>query len=46
VMLLNLSKREYYQDEVVKNGMMKGTTTHHYVRSVYNRYLEWKEVYK
>lgn len=46
VMLLNLSKREYYQDEVVRNGMMRGTTTHHYVRSVYNRYEEWKEIYK
>jgi len=46
VMLLNLSKREYYQDEVVRNGMMRGTTTHHYVRSVFNRYEDWKAVYK
>ncbi len=46
VMLLNLSKREYYQDEVVRNGMMRGTTTHHYVRSVFSRYTEWKAIYK
>lgn len=46
VMLLNLSKREYYQDEVVRNGMMRGTTTHHYVQAVFKRYEEWKEIYK
>ncbi len=41
VMLLNLSKQEYYRDEVVKYGSMRGTTTHHYVRSVFARYQQW-----
>lgn len=45
-MLLNLSKQEYYRDEVVKNGSMKGTTTYNYVRKVYQRYTEWKVTYR
>ena len=45
VMLLNLSKQEYYRDEVVKNGSMRGTTTYNYVRNVYQRYLDWKSAY-
>ena len=45
VMLLNLSKQEYYRDEVVRNGSMRGTTTHKYVRSVMKRFEEWKQVY-
>lgn len=45
-MLLNLSKQEYYRDEVVRNGAMRGTTTYNYVRHVYQRYLEWKAAYK
>lgn len=45
VMLLNLSKQEYYQDEVVRNGMLRSKTTYHYVRSVMSRYLEWAAVY-
>jgi membrane-bound lytic murein transglycosylase F len=45
VMLLNLSKQEYYQDEVVRNGMLRSKTTYHYVRSVMGRYLEWAAVY-
>lgn len=44
-MILNLSKQEYYRDEVVKNGAMRGTTTYKYVRHVYQRYLEWKAAY-
>ena len=44
-MLLNLSKQEYYQDEVVRNGMLRGTTTFKYVRSVTERYMEWATVY-
>lgn len=44
-MILNLSKQEYYRDEVVKNGAMRGTTTHKYVRAVYQRYLDWKIAY-
>lgn len=45
-MLLNLSKQEYYRDEVVKNGSMRGTTTYNYVRKVYPRYMEWKATFK
>lgn len=45
-MLLNLSKQEYYRDEVVKNGSMRGTTTYNYVKKVYQRYIEWKAAYK
>lgn len=44
-MLLNLSKQEYYQDEVVKNGMLRSRTTYGYVRAVISRYLEWAAVY-
>ena len=45
-MILNLSKQEYYRDEVVRNGAMRGTTTYNYVRQVYQRYLDWKAAYK
>lgn len=45
-MLLNLSKQEYYQDEVVRNGMLRGTTTYNYVRHVFERYNEWAAVYE
>lgn len=45
-MILNLSKQEFYRDEVVRNGAMHGTTTYNYVRHVYARYLEWKGVYE
>lgn len=41
-MILNLSKQEYYRDEVVKSGAMRGTTTYNYVEHVYTRYLEYK----
>jgi membrane-bound lytic murein transglycosylase F len=44
-MILNLSKQEYYQDEVVRNGMMRGTTTYNYIHHVFDRYLEWASVY-
>jgi len=44
-MLLNLSKQEFYQDDVVRNGMMRGTTTYNYIRSVMSRYLEWAATY-
>ncbi len=44
-MILNLSKQEYYQDPVVKHGMMRSKTTYNYVRHVMERYLEWAEVY-
>ena len=45
-MLLNLSKQEYYQDEVVRNGMMRGTTTYNYIHHVFDRYIEWASVYE
>lgn len=46
IMLANLSKSEYYRDEVVKNGAMRGARTNHYVKAIYARYLEWASVYK
>ena len=46
VMLLNLSKQEYYQDEVVRNGMMRGTTTYKYIHHVTERYMEWATIYE
>lgn len=45
-MILNLSKQEFYRDEVVKYGAMRGTTTYKYVQHVYDRYLDWKLKYK
>ena len=45
-MLLNLSKKEYYQDEVVRHGMMKTKITYNYVRNVTQRYLEWVSKYE
>lgn len=44
-MILNLSKREYYQDEVVRHGMMRSKTTYNYVREVTERYYEWIQIY-
>ena len=44
-MLLNLSKQEYYQDPVVRHGMMRSKTTYYYVRHVMERYRQWSEVY-
>lgn len=46
LMILNLSKHEYYYDEVVKNGMLRGTTTYNYVKRIFGRYKDWTEVYK
>lgn len=45
-MLWNLSKQEYYQDEVVRHGMMLSKTTYNYVRHVSERYAEWTSIYK
>lgn len=44
-MLLNLAKKEYYQDEVVRHGMMKTRITYNYVREVMERYFEWVTIY-
>jgi membrane-bound lytic murein transglycosylase F len=46
IMMLNLSKSEYYRDEVVRNGALRGARTYNYVRGIYARYLEWSSVYK
>ncbi|MFT5779422.1 MAG: membrane-bound lytic murein transglycosylase F [Crocinitomicaceae bacterium] len=45
-MLLNLSKQEYYQDEVVRHGMMRSQITYRYVREVTDRYLDWVGTYE
>jgi membrane-bound lytic murein transglycosylase F len=44
-MILNLSKQEYYQDEVVRHGMMRSRTTYNYVREVTERYHKWAAIY-
>jgi len=44
-MILNLSKQEYYQDEVVRYGMMRSKTTYNYIREVTERYFEWIQNY-
>lgn len=46
VMLLNLSKQQFYQDPVVRNGMMRGTTTYRYVIDVMERYMNWVTEYE
>ncbi len=46
IMMANLSKSEYYRDEVVRNGAMRGARTNNYVKAIYARYLEWASVYK
>ena len=45
-MALNLSKREYYRDEVVESGAMRGTITFNYVKEIYARYLIWSTIYR
>ena len=45
-MLLNLSKQEYYQDEVVRHGMMRSKVTYFYIQEVMKRYFEWVAVYQ
>lgn len=46
VMVRNLSKSEYYRDEVVENGAMRGGHTANYVNAVYSRYESYKSVYR
>jgi membrane-bound lytic murein transglycosylase F len=46
VMLKNLSLPEYYRDEVVKNGSMRGGHTYKYVRSIISRYESYKSVFE
>lgn len=45
-MMLNLSKREYYRDPVVKSGAAKGVVTYRYVKEIFNRYEMWCALYK
>lgn len=44
-MVLKLSRKEYYGDEVVRNGSMKGTITYKYVREIYSRFLQYSVQY-
>lgn len=45
-MMLNLRKKEYYQDEVVRHGRIRSKITYNYVREVMERYLEWVGKYR
>lgn len=45
-MMFNLSKQEYYRDEVVKYGAMRGSMTCNYVEEVFHRYTQWKNTFK
>ncbi len=45
-MVLNLSKQEYYRDSDVRYGYMRGSITYKYVRGIFNRYNEWKDLYQ
>ena len=40
--VLALSKPEYYNDPVVKNGYMRGSETYNYVRKIRSRYAEYR----
>lgn len=44
-MILNLSKREFYKDPVVKSGIAKGRVTYNYVREIFKRYEMWSSLY-
>lgn len=46
LMALNLSKREYYRDEVVESGAMRGSINVKYVKEIYARYLIWATIYR
>ena len=46
VMMLNLSKKEFYRDEVVESGAAKGTVTHRYVREIMSRYEMWSSMFQ
>lgn len=44
-MLLNLSKPQYYRDDVVKNGYCRGVETYEYIIEVRQRYEEYKAAF-
>lgn len=46
VMLLNKMKPQYYQDEVVKYGYCRGSEPYAYVRDIYNRFDNYKNILK
>ena len=46
VMVLNLSKKEFYRDPVVRSGSAKGSITHRYVREIISRYEMWQTLYQ
>lgn len=43
--LLNKSKPEYYNDDVVKHGYCRGTETYNYVREIIERYQHYTNLY-
>jgi membrane-bound lytic murein transglycosylase F len=45
-MVKNLSNKEFYRDEVVQNGAMRGIHNQKYVNTVFSRYLSYKSMYK
>lgn len=45
VMVKNLSHKEYYRDEVVENGAMRGAHTAGYVISVFSRFQSYKSAF-
>jgi membrane-bound lytic murein transglycosylase F len=44
IMFKNLSKRKYFGDKVVKNGVARGWHTCNYVDKIYNRYDNWRKM--
>lgn len=44
-MILNLSKPQYYRDEVVKNGYCRGVETYEYIIEVRQRYEEYQAAF-
>ena len=42
IYVLKLGKPEFYHDEVVRHGYLRGTETYNYVRGIFIRYNEYK----
>lgn len=45
-MVMNLGKREYYTDPIVKTGALRGTITYRYVRGIMSRYENYKTMFR
>lgn len=45
VYVLKLRKPEYYHDEVVRHGYLRGNETYNYVRNIFIRYNEYKSAF-